>query len=197
MRNLGTDELAHIIDIYIASAISFKKIDLNLTYCQLLVLSGYHVRNANDHMIYLYFKRNLIWHRKVQRPGSTRWYDWSQYCYSHQHSKSYHYKWYYSEDLHLMQSWSVVECQRFHYNNHYRMSALFKNSTVSCLIGFIIHNEINDRLFFVNVENIHSYTFGNKCQEYTICPIFKRKNKLRLLQRLTEQCINSVSFKSK
>ena len=187
MRDLGTDELAHIIDSYITSAISFKKINLNLTYCQLLVLNGYHVQNTNYHMIYLYFKRNLVWHRKVQRPVSNQWYDSSKYCYSYQPSKSCLYKLYYSTDLHLMQSWSVVECQRFRYNNHHRMSVMFQNSTVSCLIGFIIQNEINGRLFFVNVENIDSYTFDDKCQEYTVCPVFQRKNKLRLPKRLTGQ----------
>ena len=171
MTHLGKDELAYIANLYIESMIFAKRLDFKRIYGQLLVLCNCDIRYANKYMAYLYFYRYKVWHRRTITSKDKFSHD--KHCHLYPHSFFRNSKWDCYEDLFMMLSWSIVECQRFRFKDHDRTSVMFANKTISCLIGFILKNDVSDQPFFVHVENAWLYTQDR--QMYTVCPVFQRR----------------------
>jgi hypothetical protein len=146
IMELGIDEWCYIATHVVQETSLRKRVPVDELYAKLFVLCNNleYRRHLRSEMKWLYLSIHVSWHR-------------------------------YPVELHRrgLDTWSIQYTKVFQFEGKKRCNVLFKNQTVSCLVGFMTRHD--DGLTF---RDIHYLLNGeDKCyleKTDVICPVFSK-----------------------
>jgi hypothetical protein len=144
---LGVDEWCFIATHVINKVMSRKRIQVNSVYSKLYILCSHseYKHHLHSEMKRLYVAIHASWHRTVDEIFKTG-----------------------------LETWGVKVFHPFRFAGEKRCSVLFKNSTTSCLIGFLVQDR-NLRTTFFGVETFYETRVFPPLQDSdVICPVFRK-----------------------